>query len=85
MKCIDKVSLFFCFTYTIRNDPGNMNTVIFILPGSFLIVYVKQKNKETLSIHFIVNPNICFAMSEYFFQRTKEDTNLDNGLGQAQK
>jgi hypothetical protein len=58
---------------------------VFILPGLFLIVYVKQKNKETLYIHFIVNPNICFAMSEYFFQRTKEDKNLDNVLGQAQK
>jgi hypothetical protein len=23
-------------------------------------------------------------MSEYFFQRTEEDKNLDNGLGQAQ-
>jgi hypothetical protein len=29
--------------------------------------------------------NICFAMSEYFFQRTEEDKNLDNVLGQAQK
>ena len=57
---------------------------VFILPGSFLIVYVKQNNKEILSIHFIVNQNICFAMSEYFFQRTEEDKNLDNGLGQAQ-
>jgi hypothetical protein len=57
---------------------------VFILPGSFLIVYVKQKNKETVSIHFIVNQNICFAMSEYFFQRTEEDKNLDNVLGQAQ-
>jgi hypothetical protein len=56
---------------------------VFILPGSFLIVYVKHK--ATLSIHYIVNQNICFAMSEYFFQRTEENKNLDNVLGASTK
>ena len=53
MKCIDKISLFFCFTYTIRNDPGNMNTVIKETPNLFSCLLHLKKHPISLAAYYI--------------------------------
>ena len=53
MKYIDKVSLFFCFTYTIRNDPDNMNTVIKETPNHFNCLLHLKKHPISLTAYYI--------------------------------